>query len=136
MYKEPDGKYKLTNRFSEKTFKNMEAAMKLVGVRSKNEFIESALNYYSGILMMNENQNVLADSIERLVKGIVRDSENRIARLQFKEAVELAKVANVLAYTSELDAETIEKLHLKCVNEVKKINGTINFEDAYRYQKS
>ena len=26
-------------------------------------------------------------------------------------------------------------LHLKCVDEVKRINGAVEFEDAYKYQK-
>lgn len=34
----------------------------------------------------------------------------------------------------EVDAETLKKLHQKCVEEVKRINGAIWFEDVYRYQ--
>lgn len=67
--------------------------------------------------------------------GTVQDSENRLARMDFKMAVELAKLSQVIAYTHDVDEESLNKLHAKCVNEVQRINGTIKFEDAYRYQK-
>ena len=33
------------------------------------------------------------------------------------------------------DDETLRQLHVMCVNEVRKINGVIDCEDAVRYQK-
>ena len=70
-----------------------------------------------------------------VITGTVQDSENRIARLDFKLAVELSKLAHVIAYTHEVDEEALHKLHLKCLDEVKRINGAIDFEGAYKYQK-
>lgn len=98
---------------------------------STTEFIKKAIDYYSGVVMLDESQSIFADSINRLVGGIVSNSKNRIVRIQFKEAVELAKVFHILAYMNELGDETIKKLHDKCVDEVKIINGIINIEDAY-----
>ena len=136
MLRDGDNKNRMTIRLEDATLKRIDSAMRLDRSKSRNEFIETAINHYAGILLLDANQNVLADSIERLVRGIVKDSENRIARLQFKEAVELAKLAHIIAYTSDVDAETLSSLHKKCVDEVKKINGTVSFEEAFRYQKS
>lgn len=44
-------------------------------------------------------------------------------------------LAHVIAYTYYVDEEALHKLHSKCLNEVKRINGTNDFEDAYKYQK-
>ena len=41
----------------------------------------------------------------------------------------------MIAYTHDVDEEALHKLHLKCLDEVKRINGAIAFEDAYKYQK-
>ena len=49
--------------------------------------------------------------------------------------MELSKLAHVIAYTHEVDEEALHKLHLKCLEEVKRINGAIDFESAYKYQK-
>ena len=56
-------------------------------------------------------------------------------RMDFKLAVELSKLAHVIAYTHEVDGEALRKLHLKCLEEVKRINGAVDFESAYKYQK-
>ena len=77
----------------------------------------------------------MLQSLSSVMTSTVRDSENRIARMDFKLAVELSKLAHVIAYTHEVDGEALRKLHLKCLEEVKRINGAVDFESAYKYQK-
>ncbi len=60
-----------------------------------------------------------------MMSGILAGSENRIRRIQFKEAVELAKLSHILAAQSEIDDETLRRLHVRCVEEVKRTNGVI-----------
>jgi hypothetical protein len=36
---------------------------------------------------------------------------------------------------NDVDEDTLKSLHAMCVNEVRKINGTIDFEDAVEYQR-
>ena len=69
------------------------------------------------------------------MSGTVQDSENRRARMDFKIAVELSKLVHVIAYTHDVDEAALGKLHLKCLEEVRHINGAVAFEDAYKYQK-
>jgi hypothetical protein len=70
-----------------------------------------------------------------VLTGTVQDSENRLARMAFKMAVEISKLAQVIAYSHNVDEASMQKLHVKCLDEVKRINGTVKFEDAYKYQK-
>ena len=70
------------------------------------------------------------------MKGIVKTSEDRLARLLFKIAVEMAKLESMLAAINDMDEATIRRLHIRCVNEVKKINGILTMEAAVRYQRS
>lgn len=104
-------------------------------VRSRNEFTNEALRFYCGYLTTKKAEDYLLQSLSSVITGTVQDSENRIARLDFKLAVELSKLAHVIAYTHEVDEEALHKLHLKCLDEVKRINGAIDFEGAYKYQK-
>ena len=55
--------------------------------------------------------------------------------MDFKIAVELSKLSQVIAYSHDIDEEALNRLHLKCVEEVKRINGAVDFESAYSYQK-
>ena len=107
----------------------------LAEVRSRNEFVVEALRFYCGYLTSKKAEDYLLQSLSSVMTGTVQDSENRIARMDFKLAVELSKLAHVIAYTHEVDEEALHKLHLKCLEEVKRINGAIDFESAYKYQK-
>ena len=107
----------------------------LAAVRSRNEFVGEALRFYCGYLTSKKAEDYLLQSLSSVMTGTVQDSENRIARMDFKLAVELSKLAHVIAYTHEVDEDALYKLHLKCLEEVKRINGAIDFESAYKYQK-
>lgn len=104
-------------------------------VQNRTELIEDSLRFYLGFLTTRKAEDYLLQSLSSVLTGTVRDSENRIARMDFKLAVELSKLAHVIAYTLDIDEDALHKLHLKCLDEVKRINGAIAFEDAYKYQK-
>ncbi len=102
---------------------------------SRTELIENALRFYLGYLTSQRIEDYLLQSLSSVLTGTVHDSENRIARTEFKLSVEVSKLAHVIAYSHDIDDATLQKLHVKCLDEVKRINGSIKFEDAYRYQK-
>lgn len=104
-------------------------------VKSRNEFVTEALKFYCGYLTSQKAENYLLQTLSSVLTGTVHDSENRIARMDFKMAVELSKLAHVIAYSHNIDEATLHKLHLKCLDEVKRINGAVDFESAYKYQK-
>lgn len=105
------------------------------GVRSRNEFVAEAMKFYIGFLNSRKAENYLLQTLSSVLTSTVHDSENRLARMDFKLAVEISKLAHVIAYSHDVDEESLKKLHLKCIEEVKRINGSIEFEEAYKYQK-
>lgn len=50
-------------------------------------------------------------------------------------AVELAVTMNVVAATSDIDKEDIERIRGACVNEVKRMNGSFTFNTAHDWQE-
>lgn len=107
----------------------------LANVKSRNEFVTEALKFYSGYLTSQKVENYLLQTLSSVLTSTVRDTENRLARIDFKVAVELSKLAHVIAYSHDIDEAALHKLQIKCLDEVKRINGTVNFESAYKYQK-
>ena len=103
--------------------------------RSRNEFVNEALRFYCGYLTARQAEHYLIQAVSSVMTGTVQDSENRLARMDFKIAVELSKLSQVIAYTHDVDEEAMKRLHAKCVEEVRRINGAIDFENAYKYQK-
>ena len=103
--------------------------------RSRNEFVNEALRFYCGYLTARQAEHYLIQAVSSVMTGTVQDSENRLARMDFKIAVEPSKLSQVIAYTHDVDEEAMKRLHAKCVEEVRRINGAIDFENAYKYQK-
>jgi len=103
--------------------------------KSQSEFIEKAIIFYCGFLSAEDNKKYLPNIVVSSMRGIVQDSENRIARVLFKMAVEMAITMNVLAAKEDVDDITLARLRARCVDEVKKTNGAIGFADAMKFQK-
>ena len=102
---------------------------------SRSEFMEKALQFYIGYLTCNHAQDYLADVIPSTVKGIVDETANRMGRLLFKMAVEQAVTSNILAAVCEVDQQELERLRNQCIQQIRKTNGMISFEQALRWQK-
>lgn len=102
--------------------------------KSKSEFIEKAINFYLGYLKQEDNINYLAPRITSSVDAVVHGTEQRINRNLFKIAVELGKLSHMLAAVNDVDEDTLQELHEMCLDEVRHINGVINFERAVRFQ--
>ena len=102
--------------------------------KSKSEFIEKAVKFYLGYLKQERNVNYLSPRITSSVEAVIHGSEQRLSRNLFKMAVELGKISHTLAALNDVDDETLQELHAMCVDEVRHINGTINFESAVRFQ--
>lgn len=102
--------------------------------KSPSEFIEKAINFYIGFLKQDKNVNYLSPRITSSVEAVINGSEQRINRNLFKIAVELGKLAHTIAAANEVDEDTLRELHSMCVDEVRHINGVINFENAVKFQ--
>ena len=103
--------------------------------QSQNEFIEKAIRFYAGYVSGKEATAYLPPALVAAMRGTVQDSENRIARLLFKLAVEVNMMMNVLAAGMEISDEDLKTLRARSVREVKQTNGRISFKDAIDYQR-
>lgn len=106
--------------------------------RFRSEFIEKAIRFYCGYLLNRETSatEFIAPQLAVITEGIVKGSEQKLSRAIFKLAVEVGALTHMLAAINEVDDETLKKLRVMCIDEVKRINGIINFEKAVRYQRS
>ena len=118
----------------EDILEQVDSLLQQADVKSRNEFLNQALKFYIGYLTSAKIENYMLSSISSVMHATVKDSENRMARAMFKLAVETSKLANVIAYSQEINEESMGKLHVRCMEEVKRINGAVKFEDAYEYQ--
>lgn len=129
-------KEKMAVYFQPETIKKIEQEYREDNCSSKTEFIEKAVKFYIGYLRQQEEVNYLSPMITETVKSQIKGTEQRLARLIFKVAVELGKLSHMTVAMNDVDDETLKSLHAMCVTEVRKINGIIDYEDAVDYQQN
>lgn len=119
----------------EELLEQVDDLLEQADVRSRNEFVNQALKFYIGYLTSEKVENYMLTTISSVMHATVKDTENRMARAMYKLAVETSKLSHVIAYSHEVDEQALGKLQAKCAEEVKRLNGAIRFEDAYKYQQ-
>ena len=112
-----------------------DANLKKANCRSRNEFINQALRHYIAFLQKETDNEFLTPALESLLSETIGDSENRVARILFKFAVELSMVLHVTASELKMDERELAELRHTCIDEVLKLNGDISLEKAHDFQK-
>lgn len=130
-----EGKRKFAWWVRQSTIDLIQKIYKLDNCSSQSEFIEKAVLFYAGYLSAEYGKEYIPGAITSTLKSIVSESDNRISRLLFKMAVELAVAMNVIAACNNLDKESLDRLRGECVKEVKKVNGSISFDKAAEWQQ-
>ena len=130
------GKVRKAFYIEEDILEQVDSLLQQADVRSRNEFVNQALRFYIGYLTSEKIENYMLSTISSVMHSTVKDSENRMARAMYKLAVETSKLSHVIAYSHGVDEETLRKLQAKCAEEVKRINGAVQFEYAYKYQRT
>ena len=102
---------------------------------TKNEYIEKAIQFYSGYLDAGSASEYLPRLLSEVLDGKLDALGKRMGHLLFKLAVEQDIFANLVSGLWEVDLDTVEKLRARCVRNVQKTNGEVKLEDAVRFQK-
>ena len=128
----PEEKLRIHTRVSQEMERKIEAAMAKDNCQSRNEFLEKSLQFYCDYLAAEDVSEFLPPIFVHAMRGTIQCSEDRIARLLFKLTVEISMMMNVLAAGLEIDSTQLDALRWRCVQEVKKTNGTITFKDTLK----
>ena len=125
-------KSRIHTRISPDTERKMDAAMPNANCQSRNEFVERSICFYSDYILSKEVTNFLAPILVSTLRATIKGSEDRISRLLFKLTVEISMMMNVLAAGLEINESQLDDLRWRCVQNVKKTNGSIAFKDTLR----
>ena len=102
---------------------------------TQNEYIEKAIQFYSGYLDAEQADSYLPRVLAEVLEGKLGALGGRIGKLLFKLSTEEAIMAQIAAYGFNVDLDTLKKMRVRCIKDVKETNGEVNFEDAYKFQK-
>ena len=99
-----------------------------------SDFIAEAIEFYSGFLSNQNDTSFLPDAVADSMTKVMDPFTRKQGTLLFKIAVELTVLQNIVAANTQIDEATLQRVRGICVNEVKKLNGMITFDDAVRWQ--
>ena len=103
--------------------------------KSRNEFIEKALRFYMGYLSTEDTSEYLSRALVATLHGIMADNANRFRSLIFKLCVEVGMASHTVAAHFKADPIDLRELRRYVVDEVKRTNGQIKFDDALELQR-
>ena len=115
--------------------RRMDAWLEEANCRSRSEFIEKAVRFYMGYLGTEDTSEYLSDALVATLRGIIADSTNRTNGILFKCAVELNMLCHTIAAHFRTDPIHTRELRAYAVDEVKRTNGQVSFENAVRSQR-
>lgn len=115
--------------------KTCDNAISRTNATSRSEFISNAIEFYIAWLDSKNTTKILTPALESVIGSKILDTEDRIARVLFKQGVELAMLMHVVAATNDITESQLKDLRNICVEEVKRNSGKYKFEDAFRFQK-
>ena len=106
-----------------------DASIPLTDARSRSEFICDAIEHYIATLHVKGSSKVLTPALESVIGGKIAGTEDRISRMIFKLAVEIAVQNHLTAGRYGFEDGYLEELRDYCAQEVASTNGRMNLED-------
>ncbi len=102
--------------------------------KTQSEFIERAVRFYTGYLHAKED-TFLPTTLSDILEGTLGVMAHRIGKLLFKQSVELGILSHIIAADTDIDQATLQRLRGRCVDDVKRTNGQIQFKDILQFQR-
>ena len=94
------------------------------GKKSRNAFIRDAVDFYCAWLEKEHVERFLLPSLESVIGAKIRDSEERIRNVEFKLAVQIAILSQILLDYYDYSDEDIQKMRADAVRHVKETGGS------------
>lgn len=113
-----------------------DAAIPMTNARSRSEFICDAIEHYIAVLNAKGSSKVITPALESVIGGKIAGTEDRISRMIFKLAVEIALMNHLNAGRYRYNDQYLDELRDYCVQEVATLNGRMNLADiAKEYER-
>ena len=131
MSKKKDDRKLIQFRAQPDTVRRIEQWYAVDSCKSRNEFIERAVNYYTDALALMDNA-LLPRAVTVAIDGRLGQFEDRFARLAYKTAVELDMQNGLLADAFNVPEDDMRRRRAESVRNVKHTNGRISLEQWMR----
>lgn len=130
-----ENKDRLNFRMKPETAEKLEHWYKADRCRSRNEFVEKAVNYYADALAA-ENSATLPLAIQTAIDGRLKLLEDRMAAILYKQAVEIDMALSILLQSVNVDESVLRQERAKSIATIKRTHGRLRMEQKLREQEN
>lgn len=113
-------------RMPDEQWKMCQEKAKELGYHNPSEFVRDAIDFYVEWTGRESSEKFLTPALESVVRGIVKDSEDRTCRLLFKMAVDLNLIMRIICTDYNYSESDLKDLRRESVRIVSDTNGTIH----------
>lgn len=113
-------------RMPDEQWKTCTEMSKELGYHSPSDFIRDAIEFYVEWKNRDSSEKFLTPALESVMRGIVKDSEDRMSRLLFKMAVDINLITRIICADFDYSESTLNNLRKESVRIVSDTNGTIH----------
>lgn len=104
------------------------------GCKNRSDLMKLALESLFAGKDSEVTANIITPALQSVIQSSVRDTENHIARYLYKQAVEIAMLYNVLAYSNNISKKDLDNVRTLCEREVKNLSGRYSLDDIVSFQ--
>lgn len=126
-----ESKDRLNFRMKPETAEKLEHWYKANHCRSRNEFVEKAVNFYADSLAA-ENSATLPLAIQAAIDGRLKLLEDRMAAILYKQAVEIDMALSILLQSVNVDESVLRQERAKSIATIKRTHGRLRMEQKLR----
>ena len=119
-------------RLKTETMQKIEQWRTASNCRSKNEFVEKAVNFYADYLALNSDNQLLPKAVLSTIEGRLGLLEKNLSAATFNHAVELDMLVGIIAQSYQFSQNDLEKRRAQSVRNVKSTNGRVSLEKCAR----
>ncbi|WP_409968514.1 hypothetical protein RFF05_00560 [Bengtsoniella intestinalis] len=117
------------------TIATMDSKLQSANCKSRSEYMENALKFYTGFLESQDATPFLAQAILDAISGALHLSEHRVANNLFRLSVETNMMMHLLSTTLDITPDELHSLRGRCIREVKQTRGNITVDHAIAFQQ-
>ena len=99
---------------------------KELGYHNPSEFVRDAIDFYVEWTNRESSEKFLTPALESVVRGIVKDSEDRTARLLFKMVVDINLITRIICRDFDYSEADLRRRRQEAVRIVSDTNGMIH----------
>ena len=118
---------RLNFRMKPETAEKLEHWYKADHCRSRNEFVEKAVNFYADALAA-ENSTTLPLAIQTAIDARLKLFEDRMASILYKQTVEMDMAISILLQSVNVDESVLRQERAKSIAAVRHTNGRLRME--------